>query len=90
MDELTQAYRRAHIDGWLHVAYERLIDRQWHEHRVTSWGRGLTNDGLVVHVTLWPRTPEGEAWVRDDLAPIPIEVAEAEPLRFHSLYEPRG
>jgi hypothetical protein len=70
------------IYEWLGIVYDRLIDRSLRKASVTSWGPHATEEGLVVHVTLWPRTPEGEAWVREYLAPIPIDVGELPPARL--------
>jgi hypothetical protein len=62
---------------WIDEVNQRLHDRHQELH-VTGFGQGLGDEGFTVEVTIWPWSEETAERVRDELAPIPIEV-EARP-----------
>ncbi|MBM7790491.1 hypothetical protein [Tenggerimyces flavus] len=78
-------YTERQVDAWLDEVHRLLVDRP-RTPRVTSWGQHLGEDGIGIQVTIWPWSDEGAEWVRDKLAPIPIEVAAMPPAKFLGPY----
>jgi hypothetical protein len=61
------------IHAWLDEVYRRLDGRHQGLH-VTSWGQGHDDEGSTVQVTIWPWSEEAAQRVRQELAPIPVQV----------------
>lgn len=66
------------IHAWLDEVYQRLHHRS-QTLSVTSWGQSRNDEGLTVHLTIWPWSEEAADRLRNELAPIPIEVEAMPP-----------
>jgi hypothetical protein len=78
--ELVEVRRCRHterqIQSWLAEVTRQLRGGRDEELHVTSWG---PDTGWGIHVTIWPWSDEAAERVRNELAPIPIEIEEMAP-----------
>ena len=65
------------VQAWIYEVKQRFYDRHQQLH-VTGFGQSLGDEGFTVQVSIWPWSEEIAERVRNELAPIPVEV-EARP-----------